>query len=212
MFDSLQYGDASDTWSANALNADGMIKAITTDASGNVYAAVSTTVNTNSYVAKWNGTNWTVLGSATNDLYRTILTMIIDNSGSVLVAGRLQNANGKYYVAKWSGTSWQELGTGANGLNANLDVLCLTKDNAGNIYAAGMFYNTTFFKSYVSKWNGTNWTEMGVGVNSLNGNSQVYALVTDASGKVYAGGDFGNWCWPDDHGLSDCRGKQGVGV
>jgi Secretion system C-terminal sorting domain len=177
---------------ANALNADGKINVVTTDAAGNIYAAVCTTVNTNSYVAKWNGSAWSVLGSMTNGLYRDIITMIIDATGSVLVAGRLQNANGKYYVAKWSGTSWQELGTGVNGINANLDILSLTKDNTGNIYAAGVFYNNTAFKCYVSKWNGTNWTEMGVGANSLNANRQIYALVTDASGKVYAGGDFSN--------------------
>ncbi len=177
---------------ANALNADGKIYAITTDASGNVYAAVSSGLNTNSYVAKWNGSTWAVLGSITNGLYRDILTMITDISGNVLVAGRLQNANGKYYVAKWNGSAWEELGIGANGLNANLDVLCLTRDNTGNIYAGGMFYNNTVFKSYVSKWNGTTWAEMGVGANSLNGSSYINSLVADGTGKIYAGGDFGN--------------------
>ena len=46
-------------------------------------------------------------------------------------------------------------------------------------------------KNYVSKWNGTTWSELG-GTNNSTFNNTIYSIITDANGNVYAAGDFTN--------------------
>ncbi len=89
--------------------------------------------------------------------------------------------------------SWGEVG-GVNALGANNPISCICSDATGNIYAAGGFTNGLTYpngKRFVAKWNGIIWSEVG-GLNGLSANSYIYSICTDASGNVYAAGDFTN--------------------
>ena len=187
------------TWSelgtgSNALNAGpfSVIERITMDNSGNIYAAGEFTNSSGKeYVAKWNDTNWSELGTGANALNANdyIHSVLTDASGNVYAAGDFTNSSGKTYVAKWNGTNWSELGTGANALNTNHGISKIIFDGSGNMYAAGYFTNTAG-NEYVAKWNGTNWSELGTGTNALKANDLINALAADASGNIYAAGSF----------------------
>ena len=189
------------TWSqlgtgSNALNANGIIYSLATDKTGNIYAAgrfSDSIINYTGhpYVAKWNGSNWSELGTGANALNPNgyIKTIMTDSLGNVYAAGSFINSNGYYYVAKWNGTTWSELGTSGNTLNANLEIISMTMDHSGNIYAAGSFTDGNGYP-YVAKWNGTKWSELGTGNVALNANNAIESIAIDNSGDLFAGGVF----------------------
>jgi hypothetical protein len=84
---------------------------------------------------------------------------------------------------------WNELG-GSNSSTFDNQVKSICTDNDGNIYAAGVFTNTSG-KFYVAKWNGNTWSELG-GTNALGANYHILALCTDPNGNIYAAGRFTN--------------------
>ncbi|HEX7905106.1 MAG TPA: T9SS type A sorting domain-containing protein [Chitinophagaceae bacterium] len=185
-------------WQANVwtqlgtLNTNSAINTLTTDAAGNVYAAgFFSNANNFAYVAKWNGTSWSELGSGANALNANgvIYSLTTDPAGNIYAAGSFNNTVGKKYVAKWNGTTWSELG-GLGALSANGFIWSVASDASGNIYAGGGFTNANN-KSYVAKWNGASWSELG-GVNALGANSGILTVTTDPAGNVYAGGQFTN--------------------
>jgi hypothetical protein len=64
------------------------------------------------YIAQWNGSSWSALGSGMNSDVRALAV-----SGSTLYAGGAftsaggTNANN---IAQWNGSSWSPLGSGVN--------------------------------------------------------------------------------------------------
>jgi hypothetical protein len=177
---------------AGALNANNNIKALTFDNAGNLYAAGRFTdsllsTKGHQYVAKWNGTSWSELGTGANALNANadINSIVIDGSGNVYVAGDFTNANGNYYVAKWNGTNWSELGTGSNGLNANGLISSMVIDKSGNIYTTGYFTNANR-KYYVAMWNGTSWSDLG----ALDVSQYLITLAIDNNGNIFTAGSL----------------------
>jgi hypothetical protein len=75
-------------------------------------------------------------------------------------------------------------------LAANERILSVCSDASGNIYAAGIFTNSSG-KQYVAKYNGSSWSELG-GLNGLSANSNIWSVCSDASGNIYAAGGFTN--------------------
>jgi hypothetical protein len=159
------------------------------------------------YVAKWNGTSWSSLGtSSANGVNNQIwaLTVFDDGSGGgpALYAGGFFTAAGGVTanrIAKWDGTAWSSLGTGAaNGVNNSVNALTVFDDGSGGgpaLYAGGFFTTAGgVTANRIAKWNGTSWSSLGTG--SANGvNNQIWALTVfdDGSGggpALYAGGDF----------------------
>ena len=179
------------------------VSAMTTDAAGNIYAAGSFKDATgNLFVAKFDGTNWTQLGGAAANFpgvgiflssSSTISCLLTDNAGNVYAAGDgIYDGNFKTYVAKFDGTSWSILGdTASIGFFKQSTIRTITKDAAGNIYAAGTFTNVNN-KQFVAKFDGTNWSELG-GANSTSiFNDGINIITTDIAGNIYAGGNFTN--------------------
>lgn len=159
---------------------DGLILAIAVDASGNVYAGgnfltiVGISANR---IAKWNGSNWSALGSGLDGEVGAIT--IIGND--VYAAGSFNTAGGVTVnrIAKWNGSSWSALGTGLNFFATSLAA------SGGNLYVAGGFTTAGGITvNHIALWNGSSWSALGTGTNnnittiSVNGNN------------VYAGGIF----------------------
>ena len=138
-----------------------------------------------SYVAKWNGTAWSSLGTGLNS---NVLGLAVAGNGNVYVSGTFTQAGGigANRVARWDGTTWSSLGTGpANG--ANSYVVALAAASNGDVYVGGSYLSQAGGVSVnqVAKWNGTAWSPLGTGVNR-----PVYALASSPTGKLYVGGDF----------------------
>jgi gliding motility-associated-like protein len=176
----------------NALNSNYPVSSLALDAAGAIYAA-------GDYVAKWNGTKWVQLGSGVNALkikYWPIHSIISDAAGNLYAAGYFNYSTAISSVAKWDGTSWSELGSGPNALNANGAIWCLAIDAAGNIYAGGAFSHNPNGQGYVARWDGSSWSELGTGANSLNVNGQnpgwVNSIAIDSKDNIYAAGSFTN--------------------
>ena len=184
----------------NALNANYTIYSIIADPSGQIYAAGGFTdspsyIQGHAFVAKWNGSTWTQVGTGANALNanNAIYSITQDLTGNIYAAGNFIDTNGRQYVAKWNGSTWTELGIDTIGLNATAPIYAVKTDAAGNVYAAGAFTDFVFAynHNYVAKWNGSLWTEVGLdSTRGLNADSTIYALATDRHGNLYAAGAF----------------------
>ena len=126
--------------------------------------------------------------------------MCTDTADNIYVAGEFTETGRmlKSYVAKWDKVvhEWYELGVGSNSLNTYGPIFTITADKFGNVYAAGDFTYDSFIVSsvpyFVARWNGTNWSPLGLGANALNANGDIHAICVDDSGHLYAAGNFRN--------------------
>lgn len=156
------------------------------------------------YIAKWNGTAWSSLGSfpALNANVFAITIMGTD----VYAAGGFTNAAGNAnadYVAKWNGTAWSNLGTNAGGTNGALFTAARGIANDGtNVYVGGDFTDAGGNTSadYIAKWNGTTWQNLGSSGSNGVVTGPVQTVTVDGS-NVYIGGVF----WSGVSGVAGTR-------
>ncbi len=160
-------------------------------ATGNFGTMGGVTLN---HIGRWNGTNWSALGSG---LLSPALTVCVFDDGtgpSLFIGGQfaLVNGSANSRVAKWNGSQWLALGNGLNDADRSLAAF---RDSIGNpvLVAGGDFTftaGTNFNK--IAQWNGTAWSTLGTGVNG-GPTPRVRALTThdDGSGRaLYAAGSF----------------------
>lgn len=128
--------------------------------------------------------DWVSLG--TLDGANGTVFAITENPGSgALYVGGSFTAFGSVLasnIVEWNGSNWVPLGTGLNGT-----VRALAVDNSGNLYAAGIFTNSSLQVINVAEWNGTAWSSLGGSLKGL-----ALAIAVDPSGNIYAGGNFTN--------------------
>src|SRR5262249_42019723 len=136
------------------------------------------------YIAKWNRTNWSALGSGMDG---GVLALAV--SGSDLYAGGLFTTAGGSVVngiAKWDGSTWSALGLGMGGITSpHVPCVSALAVSGSNVYVGGVF--TTAGDSMVNgiaKWDGSIWSPLGSGLNG-----GVYALAVSGS-DLYVGGSF----------------------
>ncbi len=134
------------------------------------------------YIAKWNGSSWSALGSGLSggDPYTGVEALAVSGS-DVCAGGNFTTAGGSpaNYIAKWNGSSWSALGSGMNGGVSALAV------SGSDVYAGGSFTTAGGnAATNIAKWNGSSWSGLGSGMNG-----GVSALAVSGS-DVYAGGSF----------------------
>jgi hypothetical protein len=160
--------------------ADRIVRAAVVDDSGNLYiggefeAVGETGAN---YIAKWNGSSWTALGSGMNSEVFALAASGSDlyAGGSFLTAG----GSAANYIAKWNGSSWTALGSGMN-----YDVYALAV-SGNDLYAGGDFTTAGGGPAnYIARWNGSSWSALGSGISAA-----VSALAMSGT-DLYAGGGF----------------------
>jgi hypothetical protein len=117
------------------------------------------------YIASWNGTNWSALGSGMSGNVRAL---------AVLPDGDL--VAGGWNTALWNGTYWSAVVSGGLGT----DVRALTTLPNGDLVVAG-----GVSANYIQRWNGTSWSALGSGMNDW-----VNTLTTLPNGDLLAGGNF----------------------
>ncbi|MGA2751360.1 MAG: hypothetical protein ABSG59_21545, partial [Verrucomicrobiota bacterium] len=172
---------------------DGWVNASVVDASGNLYIGGQFTVAGDAvanYVAKWNGTNWSALGSGVDGANYPSVYALAVSGGTLYAGGDFTTAGGiaATNIAQWNGSNWSSLGSGVSGGGGRPGVFALAV-SGGTLYAGGGF--TTAGGSpanYIAQWNGTNWSALGSGMDGANYPS-VYALAVSRS-RLYAGGAF----------------------
>jgi len=181
------FSDANWVSMGGVPGASGGVMAAVVDDSGNLYIGGGfgmigeVVVN---FIAKWDGTGWSSLGSGLSD---PVLALAV--SGSDLYAGGwfsgAIDSGGEFsllnHVAKWNGSSWSALGSG---LASNVNALAVF---GGDLYAGGLFL--TFDgqgPNSIAKWDGSTWSTLRPAVDG-----PVSALAASGSG-LYVGGWFGS--------------------
>jgi hypothetical protein len=136
------------------------------------------------YIARWNGSNWSPLGSGMSGgplgSFPVVFGLAV-SGGDAYAGGRFTNAGGTTanYIAKWDGSTWSALGLG---MNSNVSALATS---GSELYVGGDFSTAGgIAASYIAKWNGSAWSTLGSGMNN-----HVRALVVSGS-ELYGGGDF----------------------
>ena len=173
---------------AHALNAHGVINSICVDDSGHIYAAGNFRNSIGqSYVAKWNGTNWTELYGLNANQF--IYSICVDDSFNVYASGGFSDGSGHVYVAKYNPTTaeWSELGSGFYFGSYEIEITASFTDTSNHVCVAVNFGNDTIV-SNIFKWNGVNWNQLGV----LDANLYTTSICKGDSGFVYATGLFTN--------------------
>jgi hypothetical protein len=141
------------------------------------------------HVARWDGTDWSSLGTGTTG-GGIVYALAVAGNSDVYVGGRFTQAGGvaANNVAKWNGTAWSSLGTGtANGVSYFVYALAVASN--GDLYVGGEIGQAGGASAnLVARWNGTAWNAIGTLLG--NGMPAVRSLALAANGDVYAGGNF----------------------
>ncbi len=196
----------ADDWSPMSFGLDSTVLAIATSGS-TVYVAgnflnlcdtagcgIPTTIN---YIAKWDGSSWSLLGNGLNNSVNALAVNGTDVYAAgvfTAICGDIQCSSGNTtanHIAKWDGSVWSAVGNGVN------DTVYAATVSSGDLYVGGPFTslcgnaacdsgNTTV--NYIAKSNGSSWSGVENGVSQ-----PVYALAADGT-DVYAGGYFGSVC------------------
>ncbi|MFO0838187.1 MAG: hypothetical protein U1D55_06635 [Phycisphaerae bacterium] len=137
------------------------------------------------FIAAWNGSSWSPLGSGMNGLVRA-LAIFDDGSGPVLYAGgQFTSAGGiaASRIARWDGLSWSALGAGVNGTVWALHVADLGSGSA--LYVAGDFTTAGGqAANHLARWDAAGWHAQRTGLDG-----SAFAL-TSQSRVLHVGGDF----------------------
>ena len=135
--------------------------------------------NSANYIAKWDGSSWSALGSGTNN---NVYGVAIDSNGEIYAGGIFTTAGGvgANFIAKWDGSNWSALGSGMDSGVRNIAT------SGNDIYAGGGFTTAGgVAANRIAKWDGSNWSALSSGTSST-----VFALTSNSS-DLYAGGQFG---------------------
>ena len=147
------------------------------------------------YVAKWDGSSWSTLGSGM-DLVVGALAI----SGTDLYAGgRFTTADGIVCngIAKWDGNGWSALGSGVSGdagpVNSATTRVYSLATSGTDLYAGGRFTHANgILVNGIAKWDGSAWSPLGSGMKiTPDSGGFVYSLAM-FGGNLYAGGLFTN--------------------
>ncbi|MCW5551529.1 MAG: hypothetical protein KIS67_05105 [Verrucomicrobiae bacterium] len=142
-------------------------------------------------IAKWDGTNWTALGSGLGDgggVNNGVRAMVIWN-GNLYVGGDFGTAGGvpANHIAKWDGSSWSSLESGLTSVNFGTFPVSALAVLGGELYVGGDFVSAGGVPARnVAKWNGSTWSSLNSGMTSNDG---VLALAASGS-DLYVGGVF----------------------
>jgi len=126
------------------------------------------------YIAKWNGTSWSALGSGMNSTVQALISIGTD----LYAGGQFTTAGGVSvnYIARWD-----TLSQGWNALDSGMDsfVYAFASLGTDGLYAGGNFSVAGGFATgYFAKWANT-------GIAANTDASTEMSAVTDTNGNVY---------------------------
>jgi hypothetical protein len=161
------------------------------------------------YIAKWNGSTWSVLpcgkSNGVNGIVNAIAVSPNGKGGSDVYAGgqftTLGDSTSANNIAKWNGNTWSGLTCGSsNGVKGyGVYAIAISPNGIGgsNVYVGGRFtsFGDGTSANNIAKWNGSKWSVLPYGKS--NG---VYADVTiitvnpngTGGSDIYVGGQVYN--------------------
>ncbi|THB77364.1 MAG: hypothetical protein D3926_15645 [Desulfobacteraceae bacterium] len=162
---------------------------------GDFITAGGVTVNG---IARWDGTNWSALGTGMSDMVLALTVFDADGAGpgqpALYAGGAFETAGGTsaYGIARWDGTAWSALG---DGMDDWVESLAVYDDGTGDALYAGGFFTTAYDPGptavpaqAIARWDGTSWSTLGAGIDD---EVITMAVFDDGSGPaLYAGGYF----------------------
>jgi hypothetical protein len=134
-------------------------------------------------IARRSGTSWSPMGTGMNSWVNALQTM---SNGDLVAAGRFTTAGGTLVnrIARWNGTTWSAMGTGMDSTPNAAEVYALARTPNGDLIAAGDFYRAGgVHVANIARWNGTNWSGVGIGLGFV-----VRALAVLPNGDIVVGG------------------------
>lgn len=157
-------------------------------------------------VVKWDGTNWTPLGSGLGGSAHHVraLNVFDDGTGLALYAGGVFSTAGGVSatnIAKWNGSSWLALGsamTGNSSFSPYVHSIAVYDSGSGPTLVVGGFFTSIggVAANSIAKWNGSVWSPLGSGLeNSFGippyGSARAMAMFDDGTGsKLFVLGSF----------------------
>ncbi|NBD95797.1 MAG: hypothetical protein GVY11_04890 [Gammaproteobacteria bacterium] len=159
-----------------------------------VHRAGSKTV---SHVARWTGSEWTVLGPDDQGGVGGPVNAVLRHEGDLIVAGDfgLAGTTPARHIARWDGNDWHPLGSEA--LSGEVTGLAVWQ---GELVAIGRFFRVgTRIVRFAARWDGNQWQALGAGFNS-----PPHAVMADGSELCVGGSSFlesdgvpvgGTACW-----------------
>ena len=161
------FSDANWISTGGVPGATGRVRAAVVDGTGNLYIGGDFTLAGDviaNGIAKWNGTNWSALGSGISAGVHSYVAALAVSGTNVYAGGWFHIAGGiaaATNLAQWDGSSWSPLGSGVGGVVAALRV------SGSDLYAGGFFTTAGgIAANHVAKWDGSNWSALGSGMRS----------------------------------------------
>ena len=148
-------------------------------------------------IARWNGTDWELLGHGVSNGIEASLASDFDPVAgpSLYVAGEFNIAGGIIAprIARWDGMRWWPLG---EGLSGQARALAIYDDGSGPaLYVAGQI-NSDKVNNNIGKWDGQQWHSLGGGI--VQANIGALAVYDGGDGaELYVGGAFQDINVPD---------------
>ncbi len=140
------------------------------------------------YVASWDGTTWSPLGSglAQYGFYPPVVRAIASLPNGDLVVGNDLSTLG--CTARWDGTSWSSMGVGGTGGSA----FALQVMPNGDLVVGGSFGDAGGVSANgIARWDGATWSPLGTGMGPLVPTPPpVQSLTSLPGGLLFAGGSF----------------------
>lgn len=181
------------TWSELGSGMEWSVSALTVAPDGSLYVATGPPWAKGGgefnyrHISKWNGSTWSTLqmGSGINGL---VDTLAVSSNGTLYAGGQFTKVGriAVNNIARWNGSTWSPLGSGVSGRNVDEyvtdEVTAISAASDGTIYAGGGFLTAGGKKArHVAKWDGSNWSALGSGVDG-----PVCALALAPDGTLYA--------------------------
>lgn len=152
-----------------------------------------------SYIARWNGTTWSPMGTGLNTWVRSLR---VENG--VLYAGGFFTPG---HVARWTGETWQPIGAGMSG--PSVPAVFALASYQQQLFAGGLFNLAGgTAASFVARWSGSQWESVGGGMQNW-----VNCLAVHG-GELVAGGFFDHAGMVEAVGVARWNGTnwQSLGV
>jgi hypothetical protein len=122
----------------------GNLYAVYADTFGNIYTGgYILDDSSKTYVAKYDGNNWNILGGANSigvNSNNTIKSITGSYSGNIYVTGSLYDSSGHLFVAKWNGNSWSKLIVNLQNFSGQINCMFFD-EKTQTLYSAGDFKN-----------------------------------------------------------------------
>jgi hypothetical protein len=183
---------SAQVWSGMGSGANYWVNALTVYNSNVIAGGRFTDIG--NYIAQWNGTTWSDLGSgikyAQNYGIETCINSLLAYNGNLLGGGSFDTAGitAASCIAQWNGTIWDSIGTGtpvfpyatSSGKGVNT---IISFDSI--VYACGYFDSIGHrLANNIAQWNGTKWLPLGSGTNGSVSAMAIY------NNHLFIGGTF----------------------